>query len=85
MQVLQDEKTCPEAAGAGVFLIGASSNRFVETAHEPGKAAQPLPAGFQPFRIAEQIRFLGLTSNRINLAIDSCRKQSDPTGCDVLW
>ncbi len=78
------QKPAPEAARTSIFAIGASSDRFVEAAHKPGKAAQPLPTDVQSFGVSEQVLLLDLASNMVDLTIDSCRKQSDPTRRNVF-
>ncbi len=72
------QKPAEKAAGRSIFPIGASGKRFIETSHEPDKAAQSLSTELQPFGIAEKILFFGAAGEGIDFAMDGRGEQSHP-------
>jgi hypothetical protein len=84
MQVLQEQKPAPESTGAGVFAVASSGDGLIERLHEPGEAAQPLPAGAQAICVAEQGLFLRSAAGLIRFTICGRRKQADPAHRDLL-
>jgi hypothetical protein len=53
-QCLATEATFPEAAGAIIFAIRASCDRFVEIAHEPTQVAEAFAQCLQAFGLGEE-------------------------------
>lgn len=71
----------PESSLATVFAIRSSRDRFDQTAHEPGKAAQTLAQDADSVRVCEQA--LALAFDRV-VDILARWEQSDPARCDFV-
>ena len=84
MQVLQEQKPAPESTGTSVFAIGTSGDRLIERLHEPGKAAEPLPASLKSIRVAKQGLFFQTAASVIGFTFQGCRKQANPARGDLF-
>lgn len=71
----------PESSLAAVFAIRPSRDRFDQTAHEPGNAAQTLAQDADSVRVSEQA--LAFAFDRV-VVILARWEQSNPARCDFL-